>query len=152
MSSIWPCQPSTAFCGLSGNVVQYVGHKHFMSKKTERNFSLSTAVRTAPSPSSLWASLAKRRIRWGTRWRRPSQSFLVSDPLPYPPQCHTWNNYPWHEGVCRPKSRRPGCTGPKMLSPVRQAPPLRSPSLGVPRHFTQTSRKEKNKVFVGYCS
>lgn len=69
--SIWPCQPSTAFCGLSGNVVQYVDHKHFMSKKTGRNFPLSTRSQTCSLPLLLSLLGNGRAKAKGTIWAEP---------------------------------------------------------------------------------
>lgn len=151
MSSIWPCQPSAAFCGLSGNVVQYVGHKHFMSKRTERNFSPSTSNQVCSLPFLFVSFLGDKGVVKGNNVEKvktalstgPLRSSLASGLFPQPLQCQTWNNHPCHGEVGRPGSRRLGFEGPKILSCLGQAAPPRSSGLEVPRHFTQIPRKDK---------
>lgn len=137
--------------------MQHVGHKHFMSERTGRNFPLSTCSHTCSLPLLFMCLLGKEGDKAKTALSaEPLRSSPISGPLPPtspgpdPKQLLPPN--PWHGGVGRPRSRGPGCIGPKALSPLGQALPLRSPGLRVPRPFTQTSRKEKNKIFVGNCS
>lgn len=83
-------QPSAAFCGLSGNVVQYVGHKHFMSKRTERNFSPSTSNQVCSLPFLFVSFLGDKEVVKGNNVEKvktalstgPLRSSLASGPLP----------------------------------------------------------------------
>lgn len=113
--------------------MQYVDHKHFMSKKTGRNFPLSTCSGQTHSLPLLLSLLGngEAKARSVIIYAEPQQAaaspgFPVSCPSHY---CST-------EGWAEFQGRRQECTDQEP-QPLEAGTSSNSLALEVPRHFTQ---------------